>query len=631
MRTYVLSLVFLMPAAGVARAQLTPAQALDRRRLDELVGSVDGRVAAFTVTEPTRGTERSRHVFLYRRGDSTVVQFTRSDKEEWSPQLSPDGKVLAFLSNRGERPAIWTAQVDGGEARLVSTGKIAVDGFRWSPDGRFFAFLGRPARSDSEEARIKTKNDARVVDRDSLDALWTIAPDGTGLRRLTRPPWKIGDFAWFPDGRRIALIATDSAFVDRWTERLAWIGTADSVPTPFGTTRGPIGDLRAVADGVSFLAAREDGPIPHDLWYQPLDGHPPTNLTGSQIDRRIERVHWIDDRRAILVVEDGFASRIEWIDRSGARRPGPSLPVHPSDVTPFGPDELLVIGERTGQPAELWLVAAGGASRKVSDLNRSAAALGAVQPERIRYRSFDRTEIEAAVLVPPGRKPGERVPLVVVVHGGPTGAWNDRYEAWGQLLVSRGYGVLYPNVRGSTGYGWKFLTANRADWGGGDFKDLMVGVDTLIARGIADPDRLGIAGWSYGGYMASWAITQTNRFKAAVTGAGMSDLAVEYGTEFGPEYDEWFYGTPYDRPDGFRRSSPLTYITAARTPTLILQGEEDLTDPISQSQLLYRALKKRGVPAELVLYPREGHGLREENHLIDRLVRIVDWFGRWVK
>src|SRR5258706_3956108 len=130
--------------------------------------------------------------------------------------------------------------------------------------------------------------------------------------------------------------------------------------------------------------------------------------------------------------------------------------------------------------------------------------------------------------------------------------------------------------------------------------------------------------------MASWAIHQAKRFKAAVTGAGMSDLAVECGTEQGPQYDEWFYGTPYDRPDGFRKSSPLTYITAARTPTLVLQGEDDLTDPVSQSQLLYRALKRRGVPAELVLYPREGHGLREENHLIDRLTRIADWFNRWL-
>jgi dipeptidyl aminopeptidase/acylaminoacyl peptidase len=191
--------------------------------------------------------------------------------------------------------------------------------------------------------------------------------------------------------------------------------------------------------------------------------------------------------------------------------------------------------------------------------------------------------------------------------------------------------VIYPNVRGSTGYGHRFVEMNRGDWGGGDFKDVMAGVDYLIKQGLADTDRLGIAGWSYGGYMAEWAITQTNRFKAAVSGAGMADLASEFGTEDNSAYDEWFYGTPYERPEGFIKSSPITNIKNARTPTLILQGEDDLTDPIGQSQQLYRGLKHYGVETELVVYPREPHGLREEKHLLDRLNRIVAWFDAHLK
>jgi dipeptidyl aminopeptidase/acylaminoacyl peptidase len=159
----------------------------------------------------------------------------------------------------------------------------------------------------------------------------------------------------------------------------------------------------------------------------------------------------------------------------------------------------------------------------------------------------------------------------------------------------------------------------------------MAGVDYLVAQGIADPDRLGIAGWSYGGYMSEWAITQTNRFKASVSGAGMSDLATEFGTEDHPSYDEWFYGLPYEKPEGFRKSSPLTYIKNAHTPTLILQGEADVIDPLGQSQALYRALKRYGIPSELVVYPREGHGLKEQKHLEDRLNRIVAWFDKYLK
>jgi dipeptidyl aminopeptidase/acylaminoacyl peptidase len=219
----------------------------------------------------------------------------------------------------------------------------------------------------------------------------------------------------------------------------------------------------------------------------------------------------------------------------------------------------------------------------------------------------------------------------LVIHGGPTGNWEDSFESWGQLLATAGYAVFYPNVRGSTGYGYDFMVMNRADWGGGDFKDVMAAVDYLVQIGVADPDRLGIAGWSYGGYMAEWAITQTQRFKAAVSGAGMADLASEFGTEVHPSYDEWFYGLPYEKPEGFRKSSPITYIKNARTPTLILQGEADVIDPLGQSQQLYRALKRYGVETELIVYPREGHGLKEEKHLLDRLNRIIAWLDKYLK
>jgi dipeptidyl aminopeptidase/acylaminoacyl peptidase len=263
----------------------------------------------------------------------------------------------------------------------------------------------------------------------------------------------------------------------------------------------------------------------------------------------------------------------------------------------------------------------------VSNFNPSFEHLALIKPTLLKYRSFDGREIEGALLAPAG---GTHLPTIVDVHGGPTGNWSDQLDSWGQLLAAAGYAVFYPNIRGSTGYGYDFVVRNRGDWGGGDFKDIMAGVDYLIQRGIADPDRLGIAGWSYGGYMAEWAITQTTRFKAAVSGAGLSDLASEYGTEEHPAYDEWFYGLPYEKPEGFRRSSPLTYVKNARTPTLILQGDNDVVDPMGQSQELYRALKRYGVTTELVVYPREGHGFREEKHLTDRLRRIVAWFDKYM-
>ncbi len=315
-------------------------------------------------------------------------------------------------------------------------------------------------------------------------------------------------------------------------------------------------------------------------------------------------------------------------------------PVNPTSWARAADGALVFAGDTTTQAPELWLKPASGPARPVTTLNAQWSSRPVVAPEFVKYRSFDGKEIEAALLKPSapgadpaavGLRPSSASPLVVLVHGGPTGRWTDTFDSWGQLLVQRGYAVLYPNVRGSTGYGAAFVEANRGDWGGGDFKDVMAGVDWAIANGIADPARLGIGGWSYGGYMSAWAVTQTTRFKAAVSGAPVIDMASEFGTEDSSAYDEWFYGTPYERIDAFVKSSPITFVKSARTPTLLLQGEADETDPVGQSQQFYRGLKRYGVDTDLVLYPREPHGFREEKHLLDRLNRILAWYDRYLK
>jgi dipeptidyl aminopeptidase/acylaminoacyl peptidase len=267
----------------------------------------------------------------------------------------------------------------------------------------------------------------------------------------------------------------------------------------------------------------------------------------------------------------------------------------------------------------------------VSHLNDGFAGVTLQKAEIYTYPSFDGAPIEAALIRGEGSVAGQPQPVMVLIHGGPAGAWRNRFDALTQLLAAHGYTVMQPNIRGSMGYGQKFLASNRGDWGGGDYKDVMAGVDDLVKRGIADPKRLGIGGWSYGGYMAEWAITQTDRFRFAISGAGMADLATEFGTEAHSAGDEWYYGVPYENPAGFQKSSPIAFIRNARTPTLILQGEADTTDPISQSQMLYRGLKRYGVPAEFVVYPREPHGLREPKHIADRYRRSLEWADKYLK
>jgi dipeptidyl aminopeptidase/acylaminoacyl peptidase len=355
------------------------------------------------------------------------------------------------------------------------------------------------------------------------------------------------------------------------------------------------------------------------------------NLTSESLDRPVLNYSWISNQIVMATVQNGAKTNLVSIDPGGKINQGPKLTVNPRAFD-SNPSMLAFVGSSSAEPEELWLWNGGDKSvQRVSDFNKGLRQLTILQPEWFRYKSFDGVEIEGSLIKPKGYVAGTRVPLIVLIHGGPTGAWQDSIESWGQLLAARGFAIFYPNIRGSTGYGHKFVEMNRADWGGGDYKDVMAGVDYLIAQGVADPQRLGIGGWSYGGYMSEWAITQTTRFKAAVSGAGLSNLASEFGTEAGSSYDQWFFGVPYENLDGFIKSSPIKYLKNAKTPTLILQGEADRTDPIGQSQELYRGLKYYGVEAELVLYPREGHGLTEEKHLVDRLNRIVAWYEKHLK
>jgi dipeptidyl aminopeptidase/acylaminoacyl peptidase len=269
----------------------------------------------------------------------------------------------------------------------------------------------------------------------------------------------------------------------------------------------------------------------------------------------------------------------------------------------------------------------------VTHFNKEWDNIALIQPEILKYPSFDGKEIEAALLKPAGYQKGTRVPFVVIVHGGPTSRFADSFHAWSQLLATRGYAVLLPNIRGSTGYGQKFAAINRYDWGGGDWKDVMAGVDFMIKQGIADPERLGVGGWSYGGYFGAWAVTQTNRFKASVSGAPMTNLVSEYGTESNSVNigDTWGLGTLYENMKLFTDRSPVTYVRNVKTPTLLLNGEEDPTSPVGQCQEFYRGMRRYGVETEFVVYPRMGHSPREEKHQLDVLNRMINWFEKHLK
>jgi dipeptidyl aminopeptidase/acylaminoacyl peptidase len=307
--------------------------------------------------------------------------------------------------------------------------------------------------------------------------------------------------------------------------------------------------------------------------------------------------------------------------------------VEPASMSEDG-RRLAAVWSDATTPEEVWLGDVWGEAQPVTSFGEDFR--GRLQPaEHVRWTSDDGVEIEGLLTYPAGYQSGTRYPLVVEVHGGPSWQWEDRvmlnWHDWAQMLASRGYAVLMPNPRGSTGYGRELQRLLQDDVGGGESRDLVAGALAMVDRGIADPARLGIAGWSWGGYLTAWTITQTSIFRAAVMGAGLANMVSDHGQGDIPSANLLYYpGQPYDHMEDYWNSSPVRYVSAVRTPTLILHGEEDARVHPAQGMEYFRALKTLGVPVRFVRYPREKHGFEERAHQIDLMHRILDWFGRYL-
>jgi dipeptidyl aminopeptidase/acylaminoacyl peptidase len=386
----------------------------------------------------------------------------------------------------------------------------------------------------------------------------------------------------------------------------------------------------------------------------------------ASVDRAAQEAHWQNDNTIVTRVADGFINRLVRIDSKGSvSRIALPYSVRAFDVAHNG--DIVFAGVGFNRLPEVFVRRSSGAVAQIGELQSGWDGITLADAEIFRFQSFDGTSVEAALMkpaLPSGAAvapagpaapvaavapagpsaaavapsgpvaPSAKWPLVVLAHGGPASNFSADYfwfNAWAQLLSARGYAVLFVNPRGSIGYGEKFLAANRGDLGGGDYKDILAALDTVIARGNIDASRVAIGGWSYGGQMTEWAIGHTNRFKAAVVGQGVYDEASEYGTEDSPADDEWYFGTPWEHPDVYVRNSPATFIGNAKTPTLIVHGEDDTTNPVGQAKALYRALKRLGVETELVTYPGEGHLPHQEQHQVEVMQRMLDWYDRHMR
>jgi dipeptidyl aminopeptidase/acylaminoacyl peptidase len=650
--------LFTLLASGSGRSaehKWTPDLLLKVKRVGPVVPSPDGARVAFVVSEAVMEGEKSEWLSQIHVGASDgsgAIQMTRGDKSATSPRWSPDGQSIAFLSQRGgDKANVFVIRVAGGEAEQITSEKASISAFAWAPDGKSIAFVMPDPKSADEEKADKEKRDARVIDEnDKLGGLYVVplAKNKDGARpskKLNAGQVHVTGLDWAPDSSAIVFSHQRTTKVFDQND-ISIVRIADGGATSLVATKADETDAVYSRDGRSIAYVTTDDPPTWAStgWVRvvPAAGGTAKALAMTS-DEQPDVLGWSADGRALLVNEtQGTVGRIFSLPADG----GAATPISGTDVN-VAAASLNTAGTAVGfvhswsdkapEPYVSPVQTFGAKQVATVQMLPSASDAPIGRTDVVRWKAQDGMEIEGLLTYPVGYEKGRKVPLLVIVHGGPTGVFTRSFVGMPgpypiPIFAERGYSVLRVNPRGSSGYGRKFRYANYQDWGGGDYRDIMAGVDHVIGMGVADPDRLGIMGWSYGGYMTSWVITQTKRFKAASVGAGVTNLMSFTGTADIPGFvPDYFGGEYWDVFDRWRSHSAMFNVKGVTTPTLIQHGEADVRVPISQGYELYNALTRQRVPTKMVVYPRQPHGFQEPKLTKDAMERNLEWFDRWMK
>ena len=658
--TICFSLLMILNGIAIAQTsslkQWSPEQCLKLKNITAVRVSPDGKKVLYTVREAVMTDDRSEYVnqvFLCDANGSNTIQLTRNEKNSGNPRWSPDGNWISFTSARDGKNNIYILSPTGGEAQKLTDAKTSVGDYDWSPDGKMIAFVSGDASSDKEEKNKKAKDDWYYMDEEyKQNRIYIVQvneKDSSGKnkwRKITEGNYNINSFDWSPDSKAIAYshgisplvghnVYSDISMVDITTAKAKTIlstGASESDPqfSPDGKyiayllSEDPVvwagmdrATIYSISDGKSWslaLTPNENG----GMIGWTADGK---NILWGEADRTLYAVYKLNiDGKTIQRWNKPDGDMIGGINLNATGTHAGFVLQNPSK-----PGEAFVSSVENFAPA------------KVTDINAAWANKQLPKTELIKWKSFDGTEIEGLLTYPINYQAGQKVPLILNVHGGPAGVFSQTCVAGNQgsypiaAFAEMGFAVLRPNPRGSTGYGTKFRLANQRDWGGADYKDLMAGVDHVLKMGLADANKLGVMGWSYGGFMSSWIVGHTDRFKAASIGAPVVDLVSQDLTADIPGFlTSYMKSEPWTDFDTYNKWSPMRYVQNVKTPVLLQHGEADIRVPFSQGVMFFNALKRRNVPVRFLVLPRQPHGPTEPKMVMAAMKSNLEWFDKYI-